>query len=176
MLRTKLSEREMTDLCKLLREHGTNCKTLIEILELAYRSYPNDAMDTYKHVILLKELGIINDRDLLCNTCVYEVIEEHANTCEEYKRRMEAEFFLPCSDEHYDYSKCEPAVWMTDFRKIYNITKNKGFDERTKILTEMFVDMHKETIYNHPHFLCEKHIGSMKPYANKIMGYMEVCE
>ncbi len=172
MLETRFSEKEMTELCKLLRNHGTNCKTLIEILELAYRSYPNDAMNTYKHVILLKEIGIINDRDILCNTCSYEVIEEHANTCEEHKRRMnDDKYFFPCPDEHYDYSKCEPAVWMIDFWKIQNLTKNKCYDEETKILTETFVDMHKEIIHNHPHFLCEKHIGSMKPYANKIMGY-----
>lgn len=167
MLNTKFSEEELTEICELMRNHGTNCAVLVDILKLAYRAYPDDAMNTFRHVRLLKEFGVIEDRDLLCYTCVHEVIEHHANTCKEYKKRE----FSICPEDHYDYSKCEPAMWMTDFWKIRSLTKDKDWNEIVAVLQETFPDMPEEMLHNHPHFLCEKHIGSMKPYANKIMGY-----
>ncbi len=172
MLNTKFSEEELTEICKLMRNHGTNCAVLVDILKLAYRAYPNDAMSTFRHVRLLKEFGVIEDRDLLCDICVYEAIEHHSNTCGEYKTRLrDPECFFPCSEDHYDYSKCEPAIWMTDFWKIHNLKKNNDWNEIVDVLKETFPDMPEDILHNHPHFLCEKHVGSMKPYSNKIMEY-----
>ncbi len=172
MLKTRFSEKELTELCQMLRNHKTNCATLVEILKLAYSSYPNDAGATFRHIILLKEFGVIDDRDYLCNICVHEVIEHHADTCEEHKRRMsDDKYFFPCPEDHYDYSKCESAIWMTNFFKIHDLTKGKDFNEGNTILKETFPDMPEDMLHNQPHFLCEKHVGSMKPYSDKITEY-----
>lgn len=204
MLETKFSREEANTMCQILKAHGTDCATVIEILKLAYDAYPNDAMNTYKHVRLLKELGVIQDRDLLCHTCVHEAVELHAETCKEHKRRTKEKYFFPCShkNDHYGMNKCEAAVWMVDACKIYRLEHeaamtdwNEGrrenisssFEERngkevrvnrfnhtgrTLWLEKMFPDILEEIRFNlWMGLLCEKHIGSMKPYADKIIGY-----
>ena len=209
MLDTKFSEEELTQICQILKKHGTDCATLVEILELANRASSNDAIATFKHVRILKEFGIINDRTLLCHQCIMDVIHHHEETCEEYKESMKSDYFIPCPDEHYDYSKCEPAVWMIDSWKIHrleektvqkeweegrreNIMKEFGepifegdkivgyekdkrrFDHvgRTNWLEKMFPDMDEQVRFNPGMgFFCEKHVGSMRPFSDKIMEY-----
>lgn len=202
MLETRFSEKEMTTICQILKEHGTDCTTLVDVLKMANSAAPNDAITTYKHVRLMKEFGVIQDITLLCHTCVMDVINHHADTCKEYKERMKAKFFCPCPDDHYDYSKCEHAVWMVDTPKIYSLEEKAAFDEwskgkvenitsycderngvevvvrrfnhegRTMWLEKTFPDILPELRFNPwMGFLCEKHIGSMKPYADKIIGY-----
>lgn len=181
MLETKFSKEEMNMLCQLLKRHGTDCATLADILGLANRASPNDAGATFKHIRLLKEFSVIGDRDILCHMCVSEVIDHHAEICEEYKERMKAEYFLPCPDEHYDYSKCEPAVWMVDSDKIYRLREKAEmnvplvyrYNAGVRWLEETFPDIQSDIRHNlWMGFLCEKHIGSMKPYADRITGYV----
>jgi len=120
-MNTKFSEEEMTQLCQILKRHGTDCNTLVDILKLANSASSSDVGATYKHIRLLKEFGVISDKDILCHTCVNEVINLHAEMCEEYKKYIESKekyYALPSPSEHYDYSKCNVAVWMVDSFKI----------------------------------------------------------
>ena len=211
MLETRFSEKEMTDICQILKRHGTDCATLVDILKLANSVASNDAIATFKHVRLMKEFGILQDRGLLCHTCVMEVINRHAETCKEYEERMSAEFFFPCPQEHYNYNLCEPAVWMVDHRTI-NRLENKaaekdweegrrdnillehgdpifegdvivGYEKdkrrfnhtgRTLWLEKTFPDMDEQVRHNPwMGFFCEKHAGSMRPFSNKIMDYVQ---
>jgi hypothetical protein len=114
MLNTKFSEKEMTDICQILKRHGTDCATLVDILKTANMAASNDSIKTFRHVRLLKEFGLLQDRGLLCHSCVKDVIDHHAETCEEYKESLMSECFFHCPESHYDYSKVEPAVWMVD--------------------------------------------------------------
>jgi hypothetical protein len=210
MLDTKFSEKEMTEICQILKRHGTDCATLVDVLKLVNMAASNDSIATFKHVRLMKEFKIIEDRTLLCHQCVMDVINHHAETCVEYKERMASEkYFLPCPEEHYDYTKCEPAVWMVDGHKI-NVLENKAaekdwedgrrdnimlesgepifegdnivgyekdkrrFDHtgRTNWLEMMFSDIDKQVRHNPwMGFFCEKHIGSMLKFSDKIIGY-----
>ncbi len=209
MLNTKFSEKELTDICQILKRHGTDCATLMDILRLANSAASNDSIQTYKHVILMKEFGLLQDRDLLCHTCTMGVINHHADTCKEYEESMNAKYFFPCPDSHYDYSKCEPAVWMVNVRKIYdleekaakrdweegrrdNIMLERGgpifdgdtiiryekdkrrFDHtgRTNWLRETFPDIDEHVRHNPwMGFFCEKHVGSMQKFSDRITGY-----
>lgn len=211
MLETKFSEKELTEICQLLKRHGTDCATLVDILRFANVASPNDAGGTYKHIRLLKEFSILKDRDILCHTCISEVIERHADTCEEWKKNMTSDYPLPCPEDHYDYSRCEPAVWMVDWYQISRLedkAAKMAFEEgkkedihmirkdpiswddkgnvtefgkdtphfthtaRTRWLEENFPDIPSDIRFNPwMGFLCEKHIGSMRPYANRIIGY-----
>lgn len=211
MLNTQFSEEEMTMICQILKRHGTDCATLVNILKLANDASSNDSIATFKHVRLMKEFGILKDRGLLCHTCAMEVIDRHAETCEEYKERMSPDnkYFFPCPDDHYDYGYCEPAVWMVDGRMIHrlenkaaetdweegrrdNIMRESGepifegdkvvgyekdkrrFNHtgRTDWLKRKFPDIDEQVRHNPwMGFFCEKHVGSMRPYANKIMNY-----
>jgi len=128
MLETKFSEEELTTICQIMKNHGTDCATLVDILNLAHRASSNDAIATFKHVRLMKEFGILQDRSLLCHTCVMEVINHHAETCAEHKESMNAKYFVPCPDSHYDYSMVEPAVWMVDGYKIKRL-ENKAAEK-----------------------------------------------
>lgn len=212
MLQTKFSEKEMTEICQILKRHGTDCATLVDILSLANSASSNDAIATFKRVRLLKEFEVINDRTLLCHHCVMDVINHHSETCEEHKRRMnDDKYFLPCPDEHYDYSKCESAVWMVDSDKIHrleekaaekdweegrrdNIRKEYGdpiFEDdeivgyekdkrrydhigRTNWLLATFPDIDEQVRFNPwMGFFCDKHVGSMREFSDKITGYRE---
>jgi hypothetical protein len=128
MLDTKFSEKELTVICQILKKHGTDCTTLVDILKLANSVASNNSIDTFKHVRLMKEFGILQDRGLLCHTCAMEVINHHAETCKEYEERIGAEYFFPCPQEHYNYDLCEPAVWMVDHRMI-NRLENKAAEK-----------------------------------------------
>ncbi len=213
MLNTKFSEKELTEICQILKRHGTDCATLLEVLKLAHCASSNDARATYKHVRLMKEFGVINDRSILCYECTMEVINHHNNTCEEHKERMKNDkYFFPCPNSHYDYSACEPAKWMVDEHKIHKLeikAAKKAFDDgrtdgiymsrgepifnndndeeivgyekdiprfdhvaRKKWLEETFPDIDENVRFNRwMGFFCEKHIGSMRLYADLIMGY-----
>lgn len=211
MLDTKFSEKELTVICQILKKHGADCATLVDILKLANDVASNDAISTFKRVRLLKEFGILQDRGLLCHQCVIDVIDHHANTCIEYKERMNPDnkYCLSCPDDHYDYSKCEPAAWMVDGFKIRalkhkaaekdweegrreNIVLERGepiFEGNTIIgyekdkrrfsyaggnnwLNEMFPDIDKDIRHNPwMGLLCERHIGSMRQFSSKIIGY-----
>lgn len=213
MLDTKFSEKELTAICQILKIHGTDCATLVDLLKLVNSAASNDAIATFKHVRLMKEFGIIEDRGLLCHACIMEVIDHHAETCEEYKERMNPDnnYYFPCPDSHYDYSKCEPAVWMVDVCKIYrlenkaaekeweegrrcNIMKESGepifegdvivgyekdkrrFDHtgRTEWLKMTFPDIDEQVRHNPGMgFFCQKHVGSMEAYSDKIMNYRQ---
>jgi len=209
MINTKFSKEEMTSICQILKKHGTDCKTLVDILQTANSAASNDSINTYKHVRLLKEFGIITE-EFKCHMCVMDVINHHAETCEVYKNNiMNDKYILPCPEDHYNYSKCEPAVWMVDSSMIYDLehkSAQKDWDEgrrenirigwesvyddnnelveeekevrrfdhmgRTIWLEKMFPDIIEEIRFNPwQGFLCDKHIGSMKPYANKIIGW-----
>ncbi len=211
MLNTKFSEKEMTEICQILKRHGTDCATLMNILEFANRGAPNDAIATYKHVRLMKEFGIINDRTLLCHQCMMDVINHHAETCEEHKEKMADEkYFIPCPDSHYDYSTCESAKWMVDASKIHRLemkAARKAFEDgkkndiymsgdgpvydelgnvveyrkdvpyfghlgRKNWLEETFPDIDEQVRFNPwTGFFCEKHVGSMRLYADLIVNY-----
>jgi hypothetical protein len=199
-MKTKFSEEEMTQLCQILKKHGTDCGTLEDMLYIFNRSMPNDAISTFKHVRLLKEFGVIDDRVILCHVCVSDVINNHAVTCKDYKRVMRSDYPIGCPDSHYDYSRCESAVWMVDCHEVYKLEKieadkiykngnTKGvcfvdgvpdrldFSERSRFLEEKFPDIPKDVRFNPSFgFLCDKHIGSMKKYANKIIGYVNEKE
>jgi hypothetical protein len=209
MLNTKFSEEELTSICQILKRHGTDCATLVDILKLANMAASNDCIATYKHAILMKEFGILKDRDLICHVCVMEVINHHADTCEEYKEKLHSNAFNLCPNDHYDYSKCEPAVWMVDGFKVIQAKNNAAETDwaegrRDNIILERGGPIYKEQVIvgyekdkrrfnfvgredwlkktfpdistdirHNPWmgFLCEKHIGSMRSYANKIMDY-----
>ena len=211
MLETKFSEKEMTEICQILKRHGTDCATLVDMIRTANEASSNDSIVSFKHVRLLKEFNVIQDRYLLCHQCVMDVINHHAETCVEYQERMASDNFFPCPQDHYDYSKCEPAVWMVDTGKIHRLEKKaaekdwqegrreyiqlehgepifegddiigyekdkRRFDHtgRTIWLKEMFPDIDEQVRHNPSMgFFCEKHIGSMKPYADKIIGYRQ---
>lgn len=128
MLDTKFSEKELTDICQILKRHGTDCATLVNLLKLVNSAASNDSIATFKHVRLMKEFGILQDRSLICHTCTMEVINHHAETCKEYEENMNAEYFISCPENHYDYSKCEPAVWMVDTCKIH-LLENKAAEK-----------------------------------------------
>lgn len=192
MIETKFSKNELTSICQLLKIHGTDCATLVDLLRVAYRASSNDSIATFKHVRLMKEFGIIGDRDILCHTCKMEVIDRHAETCEEYKKSMASS--VGCPDDHYDWNGCKPAVWMVDDSKISLLDRSAAKkalasgnrddvwldneDEphfthtaREKWLSETFPDIDSEVRWNpFMGFLCESHIGSMKPYANRILA------
>lgn len=212
MLETKFSEKEMTDICQILKRHGTDCATLVNILRLANSAASNDSIATYKHVILMKEFGILQDRSLMCHACTMEVINHHAETCEKYKDGMSSDnnYFIPCPDDHYDYSKCEPAVFMVDVCKINRLEHNaaeKEWEEgrrediilehgypifegdvivghekdrrrfnhtgRKNWLEAMFPDIDEQVRFNPwMGFFCERHVGSMLPFSDKIMNYL----
>lgn len=209
MLDTKFSEKELTEICQILKRHGTDCATLVDLLRLVNSAASNDSIATFKRVRLMKEFGIIEDRGLLCHQCVMDVINHHADTCEEYKENMKSKYFYPCPDSHYDYSKCEPAVWIADVCKIHrlehkaaekeweegrrhNIIKERGepifrdnvivgyekdkrrFNHtgRTEWLEMMFPDIDEQVRHNPwMGFFCQKHVGSMESYSDKITGY-----
>jgi hypothetical protein len=119
MLNTKFSEKELTAICQILKKHGTDCTTFVDILKLANTVAPNDIITTFKRVRLLKEFGIIEDRDLICHSCISEVVNLHALTCREYMDSILSKGYSHCPEEHYDYSGCEPAAWMVDGFKIH---------------------------------------------------------
>jgi len=211
MLDTKFSEKELTVICQIMKKHGSDCATLVDVLKLANTVAPNDVITTFKRVRLLKEFGILEDRDLICHSCISEVINNHALTCVEYQKSILSEGYSHCPEEHYDYSKCEPAAWMVDGFKIRvlrhraaekdweegrreNIVLKRGepiFEDNTAIivgyekdkrrfnyagnanwLNEMFPDIDKDIRHNPwMGLLCERHIGSMRPYASRIIGY-----
>ncbi len=211
MLETKFSEEEMTEICQILKRHGTDCATLVDMIKIANEAASNDSIVTFKHVRLLKEFNVLQDRTLLCHQCVMDVINHHAETCLEYKQRMEStnNYFFPCPDEHYDYSKCEHAVWMVDAWKIHILEKKaaekdwqegrienikleygdpifegddiigyekdkRRFDHtgRTIWLEKMFPDIDQQVRHNPSMgFFCERHVGSMRSYSDKIIGY-----
>lgn len=212
MLDTKFSEKEMTEICQILKRHGTDCATLVDILKLAHMASSNDAIATFRHVRLMKEFNVIEDKTLLCHQCVMDVINHHAETCVEHKEKMASadNYFIPCPDEHYDYSKCEPAVWMVDGSAINRLERQaaeidwqegrrenirlesgepifdgddniigyekdkRRFDHtgRTIWLEKMFPDIDQQVRHNPwMGFFCEKHIGSMLKFSNKIIGY-----
>lgn len=52
-----------------------------------------------------------------------------------------------------------------------NLTKDMGYTDGKEFLKKEFYDMPDDMLHNHPHFFCEKHIGTMKPYSDKITGY-----
>ena len=128
MLNTKFDEKELTEICQILKRHGTDCATLVDLLKLVNSAASNDSIATFKHVRLMKEFGILQDTGLMCHACTMEVINLHAETCKEYKENMISEYFIPCPQEHYDYSKCEPAVWMVDACKIHRL-ENKAAEK-----------------------------------------------
>jgi len=210
MLQTKFSEEELTEICQILKRHGTDCATLVDLLKVANDACQNDVIATFKRVRLMKEFNLIQDRTLLCHACIDEVIAHHNETCVEHKERMASEkYFLPCPQEHYDYNKCEPAVWMVDGSKIHRLEEKaaeKDWEEgrrdniklesgdpifdgdniigyekdkrrfnhigRTIWLEKTFPDIDGQVRHNPcMGFFCEKHIGSMKPYSDRIMGY-----
>lgn len=209
MLDTKFSEEELTAICQILKRHGTDCATLVDVLKLANMAASNDTVATFKRVRLMKEFKVIEDRTLLCHQCVMDVINHHAETCVEYKERMASENFFPCSEDHCDYSKCEPAVWMVDGSKIYRLEEKaaekdweEGRRENIKLehgepifegddivgygkdkrrfdhtgsknwLEMMFPDIDEQVRHNPwMGFFCENHVCSMRPYADKIIGY-----
>jgi hypothetical protein len=209
MINTRFSEKELTVICQMLKEHGTDCATLVDILKTANTIGPNDAIMTFKRVRLLKEFGVLEDRDLICHSCIAEADINHVLTCRGYRDSLLSEGISHCPEEHYDYSGCDPAVWMVDYRKIHalehkasekdweegrreNIVLERGepifegdtivryekdkrrFNHtgRTNWLREMFPDIDEDIRFNPwMGLLCERHIGSMKPYADKIIGY-----
>ena len=209
MLDTKFSEEELTAICQILKKHGTDCATLVDILKLANSAASNDSIATFKHVRLMKEFGILQDRGLLCHACVMEVINRHAETCKEYEERMNAEYFFPCPREHYNYDLCEPAVWMVDGHEIHMLehkAAEKDWEEgrrehvriqhggpifkddvivgyekderrfdhtgRKNWLGDMFPDIDSQVRHNPwMGFFCEDHVGSMRPFSDKIIGY-----
>lgn len=213
MLDTKFSEEELTTICQILKRHGTDCATLVDIIRTANEASPDDSIVTFKHVRLLKEFNILQDRTLLCHQCVMDAINHHADTCIEYKEKMESsdKYFFPCPSEHYDYSKCEPAVWMVDVSKVHRLEEKaaeKDWQEgrRENIMLEsgepifegddivgyekdkrrfnhtgrkiwlenMFPDIDEQVRHNPwMGFFCEKHVGSMRPYSDKIIGYKQ---
>lgn len=211
MLNTKFSEKELTEFCQILKRHGTDCATLVDLLKLVNSAASNDSIATFKRVRLMKEFGILQDRGLMCHACTMEVINLHAETCKEYKESMNAEYFIPCPENHFDYSKCEPAVWMVDAHKIH-LLENKAAEQdweegrredimlehgepifkdniivgyekdkrrfnhtgRTNWLKETFSDIDEQVRHN-PWlgFFCEKHVGSMRQFSDKIIGYRQ---
>ncbi len=110
---------------------------------------------------------------------------------------MESNYPTPCPDDHFNWNGCEAAVWMVDASKIYSLERkaakkvlasgNKddvSLDSENepsfthialeKWLRETFPDIEAGVRWN-PFLglLCDKHIGSMREYANKITGYSE---
>lgn len=209
MLNTRFSEEELTEICQILKKHGTDCATLVDILKTANTAASNDSINTFKHVRLLKEFGVLQDLGLLCHSCVAEVINLHAETCLGYREMLLSQGYSSCPREHYDYSGCEPAVWMVDGRKIHllenkaaekdwaegrrdNIRLERGepiFDGDTIVgyekdkrrfnhigrknwLLEMFPDIDEDIRFNNwMGLLCERHVGSMRPFSDRIIGY-----
>lgn len=209
MISTRFSEEELTAICQVLKGHGTDCATLVDILKTANTVASNDSIRTFKHIRLLKEFGVLQDRDIICHSCTAEVINSHAIRCKDYQKSILSEGCSHCPTEHYDYSGCEPAVWMVDSNKIYllkekaaekdweegrreNIVRECGepiFEENTIVgyekdrrrfnftgstnwLKETFPDVDEQVRHNPwMGFLCERHVGSMRPYADRITGY-----
>ncbi len=142
MLNTKFNKEELTAICQIMKKHGTDCATLVDVLKTANVAAPNDSISTFKHVRLMKEFGVLEDKYFLCHQCVMDAINHHADTCAEYIGKMricgsddenitEREKFnayLPCPQDHYDYSKCKPAVWMVDGHKI-NLLEHKAAEK-----------------------------------------------
>lgn len=209
MINTRFSEEELTTICQILKRHGTDCATLVDMLGHVNKASPNDGIATFKRVRLMKEFGILQDQSIICHTCTMNVINHHAETCEDHKKMMNSEYYLPCPDSHYDYSECEPAVWMIDGHKILlleNKTAEKDWEEgrrdnimlergepifegntiighekdkrcfnhtgRTIWLKKTFPDIPEDARFNPwMGFFCDKHVGTMRPYADRIIGY-----
>lgn len=212
MLNTKFSKEELTAICQIMKKHGTDCATLVDVLKTANVAASNDSIATFKHVRLMKEFGVLEDKYFLCHQCVMDAINHHADTCEEYKERMSPDnnYYFPCPQDHYDYSKCKPAVWMVDGHKINlleheaakkeweegrrdNIMLERGepifkddimvghekdkrrFNHtgRTNWLEMMFPDIDVQVRHNPwMGFFCDEHIGSMRPYSDRITDYL----
>ena len=99
-----------------------------------------------------------------CEPVVWMVDEEMIHKLEEIfeKGRIE-DIRIECGDPIF--KKDELVGYEPD-------RPNFTYNARTKWLEEMFPDIDGQVRHNPwMGLLCEKHIGSMRPYANKIIGY-----
>lgn len=149
-------------------------ETIRDILDVAWKAYPNNAGATFRHIRLLKSFGVLKERELLCHTCIKELLDRHAETCEEHKKYIDGHSNIPCPDSHCNFEEAEEATWKVNESAIYKaerkvLGEDRTHDERVKWLKETFPDIPDEARFNPwMGFFCDEHIGSMKSYANRI--------